>query len=146
MAPTDIVDARTTLRIPVAEERVSVTPDQRVTGRVTVRTVTETTEQQVEQALASSNVDVKRIPVNRWVEPGSARPGIRVEGDVTIIPVLEKHVVVETRLLIKEEVHVTRSETSEIASIPVTLRAQKVLISREDVQVEIRTPPINAKD
>src|SRR5581483_12103193 len=56
--------------------------------------------------LFTEEVQVEHIPVNRIVE---TRPGVRQEGDVTIVPVIEEVITVQKRLLLREEVRVTRT-------------------------------------
>jgi stress response protein YsnF len=57
-------------------------------------------------------------------------PAVRQEGDVTIYPVLEEVLVVEKRLVLKEEVHVRRVVTQTEVSQPVMLRRQYADIER----------------
>lgn len=116
-------EAGTTL--PLLEEQVRVTKRDVVTEKVRVKTVVETTEELVRAELDTEHVTVTRVPVDRIVD---AAPGIRTEGDVTIVPVLEEILVVETRLLLKEEVHIRRFSTREAVEQPVTLRKQRVVV------------------
>lgn len=44
-------------------------------------------------------------------------PEIRTEGDVTIVPVLEEVLVVEKRLVLKEELHIRRRVAAETVEI-----------------------------
>jgi stress response protein YsnF len=74
-------------------------------------------------------VEVTRVPIDRMVETA---PEIRTEGDVTILPVVEEVLVVEKRLVLKEEVHIRRRVTTETAEVPVTLRKQRVEVERID--------------
>jgi uncharacterized protein (TIGR02271 family) len=60
----------------------------------------------VEADLAHDHVVVERVPIGRVVD---AAPPIRQEGDVTILPVMEEIVVLERRLVLKEEVHFRRN-------------------------------------
>lgn len=114
--------------IPVIEEALRVGTRQVETGRVRVATQTETTEELAEAELESSEVEVTRVPVNRQVDRA---PDIRTEGDVTIVPVLEEVLVVEKRLVLKEELHIKRSTKTEHFATPVTLRKQRVSVMRE---------------
>jgi stress response protein YsnF len=65
---------------------------------------------------------------------------VRTEGDVTILPVVEEVLVVETRLLLKEEIHVRRTATRETVEIPVTLRRQRAVVERVDPVTGDATP------
>jgi stress response protein YsnF len=46
--------------------------------------------------------------------------------------VLEEILVVEKRLVLKEELHIRRRATTETAEVPVTLRKQRVVVERID--------------
>jgi stress response protein YsnF len=67
------------------------------------------------------------VPVDRVVETA---PETRTEGDVTIVPVLEEVLVVEKRLVLKEELHIRRRVETETAEVPVTLRKQRAIVER----------------
>ena len=121
--------ASETMAVPLLEEQVHVAKREVVTGRVRVRTVVDATEELVRQELATGHVTVTRVPVGRVVD---APPTIRTEGDVTIIPILEEVLVVEKRLLLKEEVHVRRTVTVESVEQPVTLRTQRVVVEHPE--------------
>lgn len=59
----------------------------------------------VDEALVRKNYEVTRVPVNRVVEAAEAP---RTEGETLILPVYEERVFVEKRLVLVEELHVTR--------------------------------------
>ncbi len=114
------------LVIPVTAETLDVSKQKVTTGVVRVtKHVSERTER-VDETGFREEVEVKRIPINRYVE---TPPEVQVEGDTTIIPVLEEVLVVEKRLLLKEEVRVTRKR-KEVKS------PQEVHLRSEDVKVE----------
>ncbi len=115
--------------IALAEETVGVDKREVVTGRVRVRTVTNEREEPVRQELARESVEVTRVPVDREVD---RPPETRQEGDVTIIPVVEEVLVVETRLVLKEEIHIRRTRSVESFETPVVLRRQEAVIERLD--------------
>ena len=127
--PTD--RERTTSTIEVAEERATLDVVERATGRVSVRTRTETREESVDLALESVGANVERVPIDRYVEDGEAVPRARQQGDTWILPVLEEVLVVEKRLLLKEELHVTQVGDRQDVRVPVTLRRQVAEIERE---------------
>jgi stress response protein YsnF len=54
----------------------------------------------------------------------------RTEGETTIIPVMEEVLVVEKRLRLKEELHVTRRRTEHRDPQRVTLRSERVEVER----------------
>lgn len=61
---------------------------------------------ELDYPLYTEQAGVERVPVNRLVDN---EPQTRQEGDVTIIPVVEEVLVVEKRLLLKEEIHIRRT-------------------------------------
>lgn len=113
--------------IPLVAEQLNVSTRQIATGRIRVETETELVEHLASARLETSNVDVTRVSINRVV---TETPDVRTVDDVVIIPVLEEILVVEKRLVLKEELHVTRRITTEDVSVPVSLRKQKAIITR----------------
>jgi len=119
--------------IPVVAEEAVVQKRQRTTGSVTIhKSVHERTEV-VDPALQADEVTVERIAVNRIVE---APVPVRQEGDTTIIPLLEEVLVVEKRLMLREEGRITRVH-KEIHD------PKEVLLREEQVEI-VRTPSTNA--
>jgi stress response protein YsnF len=114
--------------IPVVEESATIDKRQVVTGHVRVRTVTDTVEELAHASVQREDIEVTRVPINRVVETA---PGIRTDGDVTIVPVLEEVLVVEKRLVLKEELHIRRHIETETVEVPVILRKQRAIIERE---------------
>jgi stress response protein YsnF len=113
--------------IALAEEEVRL--DKRIvtTGKVRVRTIVDVETELAKATLDGETVEVTRVPIDRIVEQP---PGIRVEDNVTIIPVLEEVLIVEKRLVLKEEVHIRKLATTEDVEIPVELRKQHAVIER----------------
>ena len=115
--------------IPLVEEDLRVSKRQAVTGRVRVRTVVDTVEEVARETLQSETVEVTRVPIDREV---TEAPDVRTEGEVTIVPVLEEVLVVEKRLVLKEELHLRRKVETETFEAPVTLRKQRVEVEHLD--------------
>ena len=83
----------------------------------------------LEESLRHEELQVERVPCRTEVDPAHP-PQVRQEGDVTVIPVLEEVLVVEKRLVLKEELHVRRVVHEEPHSVPVTLRREQVTVER----------------
>jgi uncharacterized protein (TIGR02271 family) len=115
--------------IPLVEEEAHVGNRTRTTGRVRIRTEVDEVEQLVAAELMQERVEVERVPVDRIVD---AAPPVRTEGDVTIVPVLEEVLIVEKRLILKEELRIRRSRRQETEEIPVRLRKQRAVVERSD--------------
>jgi uncharacterized protein (TIGR02271 family) len=114
--------------IPLVEERLLVTKRQVESGRVRVRVTVEEQEQTVTEQLLRDELQIERVPRNIRV---TEVPHVRLEGNTTIIPVVEEVVVVEKALVLVEEIHICRRSVSEEAQIPVTLRVERANVETE---------------
>jgi uncharacterized protein (TIGR02271 family) len=74
-------------------------------------------------------VTVERVTLNRLVDTPVS---MRQEGDTLIIPLLEEVIVMEKRLMVKEELRITKHRIEEQASQQVTLRREEVVVERLD--------------
>ena len=101
------------------------------TGRVRVAKVTRTRDHLVDESLARTCFEVNRVPIGRLID---AMPAIKEDGDLTIIPIVEETVVVERRLMLKEELHIRRVQTSERYQQTVKLRYQTAEVTRIPAQ------------
>ncbi|WP_172123742.1 MULTISPECIES: DUF2382 domain-containing protein [unclassified Devosia] len=122
-----MTDAQDTLQ--VVDEFSTIRKQDVVTGKVRVSTKTELVEDVVSAMLDRQDVEVTRVP--RGIEITEAPP-IRTEGDTTIIPVVEEVLVVEKRLVLKEELHLRRSVSREHVELPITLRKQHAVVERSE--------------
>ena len=101
---------------------------RRVEGdTVRVSTVTRETEKLVDEALAHERVEVENVAIGR---PIDIVPPVREEGDVTIIPIVEEVLVIEKRLILKEEVHIRRVRVPDRHREVIILREQDIVIER----------------
>jgi len=120
--------------IPIVEEKVNVQKRLREVGTVEIRkTVHEHTEV-VDESLKSEEVEITRVAVNRLVEEPIP---IRNEGDTMIISLLEEVLVIEKRLLLREEVHIKKVQTLLHEPQEVLLREERVEIVRKPNLEEI---------
>jgi stress response protein YsnF len=71
------------------------------------------------------------VPVEQEI---TETPPIRTEGEVTIVPIVEERLVVEKRLFLVEELHLTRETVLEHVEIPEVLRRTRVDIEREEFE------------
>jgi uncharacterized protein (TIGR02271 family) len=117
--------------IPIAEEELRVDKRMVTTGKVRVQTKVDVETEIVKATLDGETVEVTRVPVDRIVDRA---PEIRTENDVTIIPIVEEVLVVEKRLVLKEELHVHKRKTTEDVETPVELRKQRAVIERVPVE------------
>ena len=92
-----------------------------------VSTVTREHERLVDEVLNHERVEIERVPIGR---PVDAIPPVRQEGDTTIISVVEETIIVERRLILKEEIRIRRLRVSERHQETVVLRKQEAVIAR----------------
>ena len=119
--------------LPLLAEEVSVTRRRVAGSTVRVATVTREREQLVDEALTHERVEVERVPIGRVVD---AVPPVREEGDTTVMPVVEEVVVVERRLVLKEEIRIRRVRTTERHRESVALRTQEAVITRVEAGLQ----------
>jgi uncharacterized protein (TIGR02271 family) len=113
--------------VPVVEEQFRVRKRVIEKSRVRVSTSIDERVQVVETPLMSEHVTVERVEINKVVDEA---PEVRSEGDVTIIPVFEEVLVVEKRLLLREEIHLHWDRTEEVHREEAPLRRETVHIER----------------
>ena len=114
--------------IPVLEETLRVDKIVAEADRVFIRTsVLERTEY-ANLELHSGEAIIERVPLDLLVD---APPAIRQEGDTIIVPVIEEIMVVEKRLLLKEEIHIRRQQVVQHIRQPVRLRSEEVSLERQ---------------
>ena len=109
------------------EEHVHVRTVARETGRVVARTVTDSREEPVDGAGWRETVHVEHVPVGREVD--AVEPP-RDEGGVTVIPIYEEVLVVQKKLVLREEVRLTTRREPLGGPTRVTLRRQRVEVER----------------
>lgn len=114
--------------VPLVEESIEVAKRVVDGDSVTVQTRVEEQVEWVRETLRGEDVSVERVAVGRLV---SDAPCIREEGAVTIIPIVREVLHVEKRLMLVEEVHITRHTTETKVEQPVTLRSMHGRISKD---------------
>jgi uncharacterized protein (TIGR02271 family) len=117
--------------VPVIREELKVDKRTEETGVTRIRKTVQERQETVDVPLRVDEVEVERVPVGRYVD---APVEVRQEGDTTIIPVLEEVLVVEKRLLLKEELHVRKRSREVRDRREVTLRGEKAVVEHEDLQ------------
>jgi len=115
--------------IPVVEEILDVRQRRIETGRVRITKIVHEREEEVNAPRVREEVTIERVTLNRMVD---APVSMRQEGDTFIIPLLEEVVVMEKRLMVKEELRITKRRIEEHASQRVMLRREEVMVERLD--------------
>jgi uncharacterized protein (TIGR02271 family) len=117
------------LTLPVIEEslevgkRVVARGGYRLTKHVDARVET------VDELLRNHRVEIERIPINAPLGSDDL-PEPRYEGDTLVVPVIEEVIVTEKRLVLTEEIRITRVAGTHRRPQQVTLRRERVEIER----------------
>jgi len=115
--------------IPIVEEEIVTGARPVKTGSVRVDKRVEKHVRKIDMPLLHEEVEVKRVPVNLVV---TVAPQVRTEGDTTIVPIVEEELVVTKRLLLKEEIHLTRRRTRNRYVRDVELQRETAEVRRLD--------------
>ena len=134
--PTDITErGETGVTIPVIHEEVKIEKKVVETARVQIAKVVHENVEQFTIPTIEEKILVERIPKNELVDV--LPPAIRYEGEVMIIPVLKEVAVVEKRIMLVEELRVTKHKIEKSETHEVTLRKEQVEVNRTETN-----PPI----
>ena len=123
-------------KVTLLAEELEVHKEAVETGRLRVSKQTHTREAFVDETLVSEQAEVETIPVGRQI---FEMPTVRQEGETTIIPIVEEVLHTERRLMLKEEVRITRRQKTEQFQDRVPLRYQEAVITR----VQSATEPVD---
>jgi uncharacterized protein (TIGR02271 family) len=133
-----VADGVSSLAVPVHQEQLHVGIRTVDTGRgVRVHKTVAEHEQRIEETLMHDEIDVRHVPIDKIVALSEA-PASRYEGDTFIVPILEEVLVVEKRLRIKEEIHITRSQRPQRFSETVPVKSETVSVERFDDGADVR--------
>jgi len=111
--------------IPRIEETAQVHTDVQTVACTCIAKQVHTQTVEIDEPLGHDVVEVKRVPVNKVIDKS---PGLRVDGDTTIVPILEERLV--KVLVLKEEVHITRRREERRQAREVTLRREEAVVQR----------------
>lgn len=125
-----------TSKIALVEERLKIDVRQVETGTVQIHKKVVSEEVTQEVPVVSEEVLVERKPINQYIENV---PTVRVEGDTTIISVVKEVLVVEKRLMLVEELHITKTQIASTTTVTETLRKETIEINRPNSTQENTT-------
>ena len=114
--------------IPLVEETLKVERRERTTETVRIKTVVHEEQQVVDEPVTETEVDVRRVAVERWVDAPVAD---RMEGETLVISLHREIPVVQRRLQVFEEIHLTPRRHERRHVEPVTLRHEEAVLERE---------------
>lgn len=129
------------------QEMLSLHPESLAVSRrpvaenvVRVAAVTREHEHLVDEVLSHERVAIEHVPIGRQVD---AVPPVREEGSTTVLPVVEEEVIVKRRLVLKEEIRITRVRVTARHRENMMLRCQNGVITRTEAAPSAvgNTPP-----
>jgi uncharacterized protein (TIGR02271 family) len=114
-------------KLTLLAEALTVGKEAVETARVRVSKQTHTREVAVDEALLRESAEIETIQIGRQI---FEMPSIRHEGETIVVPIVEEVLHTERRLILKEEVRITRRKTTEQFHDRVTLRYQEAVVTR----------------
>jgi uncharacterized protein (TIGR02271 family) len=118
-----------TRTIPVIEEQVSIDKEVVETGRVHISKEVYEEDVNIDLPTVYEEADIERVEINQYVD--TPPPPVRYEGDKMIIPVLREVMVVQKKILVVEELHITKRRTEEVDTQQVKLRREEIHVDRD---------------
>ena len=113
--------------VPVVAEKLEVQKRVVEAGGVRIRKTVSEREEVVDEPLMREEVHVKRVPVNKVVD---GPVPVRHVGDTMIVSLLEEVLVVEKKLMVKEELHITKEQVESYRPQRVRLRTEEAVVER----------------
>lgn len=121
--------------VPVAEEQVRIGKRLRKFGVTRIRKKVHELIEVIDEPLQQDDIQVERVAVNHFID---APVPVRQEGDTTIVPVFEEILVVQKRLMLKEELHIKKQTKTVRKSQDVNVHKEHVVIEHDNVKTEDR--------
>ena len=121
-------------KLALPAEELTVTKETVETGRLRVSKQTHTREVAIDEDLVRETAEIETIVVGRQI---FEMPSVRHEGETIIVPIVEEVIHTERRLILKEEIRITRRKSTEQFHDRVTLRYQEAVVTRVQSENEV---------
>lgn len=116
--------------VPLIEEQVTVSKKVVETAHVTVSKKINESAESFQIPLQQEEIVIKRVPKNELVDTMPAAS--RYEGDIMIIPVLKEVAVIEKKMMLVEEIHVSKLKTERTETQQITVRKEEINVIRTE--------------
>ena len=113
--------------IPVLVEELEVQKRLVETGKVRITKEVQERETLVDEPLFHDTVAITRVPIQRVVD---GPVPVREDNGTTIISIVEEVLVVEKRLMLREEIHIRKQRIETHQPQRITLRSEAVRVER----------------
>jgi stress response protein YsnF len=117
------------LVIPIIQEELRIRKEVVPTGIVRLRKIVHETPETVHEHLVAEDVEIERVPMDVIVD---SPPPIRMDGDVTVISIVEEVLVVTKQLRLKEELRIGLRRSISDYQQEVKLRGEELVVERID--------------
>jgi stress response protein YsnF len=116
------------IQIPVIAEVLKIKTITKPNARVQVKK--EITEQLIEESilLEEEDLEVKQVAVNKFIT--EVPPAIRQDSNTTIISVIKEVLVVEKKLMLVEEIHITKTKKQTKTEVSEIVRTEEAKITK----------------
>lgn len=121
--------------VPVLMEELQVQKRRVESGGIRIKKVVHEREEIVDEPLLQEELDVKRVPINR---PVDGPIPIRYSGNTMIVSLLEEVLVVEKRLMLKEELHISKRQIEAHQPETVIVRSEEAIVESFGTQARER--------
>jgi uncharacterized protein (TIGR02271 family) len=121
------------IKIPVLREELKVGKKWVETGVARVKKTVREREEVVDEPLMKEEIHVERVAINRYVD---GPVPVRQEDGVTIVPVMEEVLVVEKKLLLKEELRIAKRTRTVREPRRVIVRSEEALVEKRGKKEE----------
>lgn len=125
IALDNVQDDDGVIRIETHEEFLEPVIREISRGKVLINKRIEEVPQELSVDLTQQGIAVERVPIGQVVETA---PGPRWEEDTFVMPIVQEEIVVQRRLVLVEEVRLTRTSETEQHLIPGTIRREVIEI------------------
>jgi uncharacterized protein (TIGR02271 family) len=116
--------------IPVIEERLRIDKEKEVTGKYIISKKIHSEEVEEDVSVTEENVSIVRKEFNQYID--SPPPALRQEGDTTVISVVKEVLVVEKKLMLVEELHITKDIKQSTVPVKETIRKEEVNVKKSE--------------
>ena len=114
-------------KLPLAKEELTISKCETAGETIRVSVSTSRVDRQVELTRTAEHISIETVDIGREV---AEAPSVRTVGNVTIIPIVEEELVVTKRLILKQEIHLTRTQTETVRVETVPLRTEHAVVER----------------
>lgn len=131
---------RTDTTIPVLAEELELARQREETGALRVRVEVDRQRETLTDDALVERVSVTRVPRDVAV-PAAQAPW--TEGDTLVVPVYEERIVVERRLVLKEEIRIARHAQRRPVEAQALVRRERAIVERQQPDGSWREVGVN---